>query len=134
MFGFDNSFNMIVGLSTLGLNIILIIAYVFKNAKDKTNIENAVRLNTKDITEIKDTHNKDNALLKESILDIKRELVDSQLSANTVLFNKIDKTNELLTELNINMKVFEERDLTQSKTLELHTKEIEQLKDKVRNN
>lgn len=65
---------------------------------------------------------------KQSIAVLEKSGRDSQ----EALLNEIKESNKLLAELNAHIIRFEERQITQWKTLELHSRKIEDLEQKVR--
>lgn len=112
MMNIADSSNFILTLSGVVLNIILILGFIIRTSRDKTNMENNIRTNTKDISELK----------------------TQQSGGYKELLSLIGKSNDLLTELNTNIKLFEDRQLNQGKLLDVHTREIEHLKDQIRAN
>lgn len=113
--------NWLIGLSVIIVNAMLILGVVAKAAKDKAEMLSSINSNTSTMSDMRAKYDKE---------------IDGLNSKNETSFKEMIRemkiTNNQLRTMNENIIRFEERQETQWRIIQKHSKEIEELQ-RVRN-
>ena len=119
-----NDISIIIGIIVSYLGVI---SFAIKGNNEKKALENRVNLN--------DSRIDSNKTLVIALKEEYKEAIDSVERNSKVvqenLLNEIKEMNKLLTDLSAHIIRFEERQVTQWKTLEKHSKKLEDLEHKI---
>jgi hypothetical protein len=120
--------NWVLGLSAIIVNAILILSFVAKSAKDKSEMQSQLSSHSTTIADMGKVHDKEIAELR---LRYDRELgtLQSKNDENykALILEMRESTAQLAT-LNLNIARFEERQETQWRIITKHSDEIEDIK------